>query len=92
MNFRQYDLRHQQQGTIVEVTLVGNAANVYLLDSANLQNYKSRRGYKYFGGLAKSSPIRLVIPHTGTWYVTVDLEGLGGQVRSSIQVISRSAF
>ena len=92
MKFQQYRLGHQQRGDVVEVTLSGSAANVRLLDSGNLQNYKSGRRHRYHGGLITKSPARLFIPHTGTWYVTVDLQGLRGQARSSVQVIPQATL
>lgn len=92
MQFTQYDLGYQHQGTVVEVTLSGSAANVRLLDSSNLQNYKSGRKHTYYGGLIRSSPARLVVPNNGNWYVTVDMQGLRGQTRSSIRIISKEAF
>ena len=51
------------------------------------QKYKQGRRHQYYGGLIKRSPVRLVIPHSGHWHVTVDLQGLGGKVRSSIQIL-----
>lgn len=39
----------------------------------------------------KSSPARLVIPHTGHWHVTVDMQGLRGQTRSAVRVIPHEA-
>ena len=92
MKFQQYSLGHQQRGNVVEVTLSGSAANVRLLDSSNLQSYKSGRRHSYYGGLMTKSPARLVVPHSGTWYVTVDLQGMRGQVRSSVRVIPQSAL
>jgi hypothetical protein len=82
-----YDLGYKSGGEIVMVTLSGNAANVRLMDSSNFSSYKSGRRHKYFGGLAKRSPVRLQIPHSGHWYVTVDLQGLRGSVKSSIQIV-----
>lgn len=92
MRFQEYSLGHRNSGDVVEVTLSGNAANVRLLDSSNLQNFKSGRQHRYYGGLVKQSPARLAIPHSGTWYVTVDLQGLRGQVRSSVRVIPKAAL
>ena len=92
MNFQTYSLGHCQRGDVVEVTLSGSAANVRLLDSSNLQNFKSRRQHRYYGGLVKRSPTRLAIPHAGTWYVTVDLQGLRGKARSSVRVIPKAAL
>ena len=88
MNFQQYDLGFQQRGSVVQVTLVENAANVQLLDSPNLQNYKAGRRFTYYGGHHTSSPVRITIPHAGTWYVVVDLGGYRGHVRSSVRMIN----
>ncbi len=35
MNFSYYDLKNRSGGEIVEVTLSGNAANVFLVDGSN---------------------------------------------------------
>ena len=87
MKFMHHKLGYQRRGTTVEVTLQGNAANVQLLDSSNLQNYKSGRQYKYSGGFFRRSPATLVVPRDGHWHVTVDLPGRGGQVRSSVRIL-----
>ena len=59
-------------------------ANVLLMDDANFSAYRAGRSYRYFGGLAKRSPVRLVAPHTGHWNVVVDLGGYAGSVRAGI--------
>ena len=87
MKFVQHSLGHRNGGEIVEITLEGSAANVRLMDSSNLSSYKRGERHHYYGGLAKQSPVRLQIPHSGTWYVTVDLQGLRGSVRSSVRVL-----
>lgn len=92
MNFTLYDLGYVNEGSIVDVTLQGSAANVRLMDGSNLSNYKAGRDHRYFGGLAKSSPVRLMVPSSGTWHVTVDMQGLRGTVRSSIKVIPGAAL
>lgn len=86
MKFQSYDLGRQKRGAVVVVTLKGNAANVRLMDSHNLNSYKAGRNHRYSGGLAKRSPVRLVVPRDGHWHVTVDLMGLRGNVRSSVSV------
>ena len=83
MQFTHYPLGHQERGTVVEITLSGSAANVRLLDNSNFQNYKSGRKHTYYGGLVRKSPTRLAVPSSGTWHVTVDMQGLRGQTRSS---------
>lgn len=60
MQFQSYDLGHQDRGAVVVVTLRGNAANVRLMDSSNHQAFKRGGRHRYIGGLAKSSPVRLV--------------------------------
>lgn len=86
MRFQHYDLGHLRGGSTVVVTLRGNAANVRLLDSSNFSSYRAGRRHRYFGGLAQRSPVHLRVPRDGHWHVTVDLQGLAGQVRSSVYV------
>lgn len=81
-----HDLGYRNGGEIVQVTLSA-AANVRLMDNSNFNNYKNGRGHQYIGGLARQSPVNLTIPHAGNWYVTVDMVGLRGSVRSSAQVL-----
>ncbi len=92
MNFVHSDLGSRQAGDVVEVTLSGSAANVRLLDSGNFQNYRSGRAHRYVGGLAQQSPVRLVIPSSGTWHVAVDMQGLRGTTRASFRVIPATAL
>ena len=87
MNFVHHDLGHRNTGEIVEINLSGSAANVRLMDSSNFSSYQSGRQHRYIGGLAKQSPVRLQIPHSGSWHVAVDMQGLRGQVRSSARVL-----
>jgi Domain of unknown function (DUF1883)/TIR domain len=89
MQYTFYELRNKERGEIVEVSLSGSAANVRLMDASNYQNYKNGRDHRYHGGLAKQSPIRISIPSSGTWYLTVDLQGLVGSVKSSIRILPR---
>jgi len=92
MKFNHYNLGYQKRGTVVEVTLKGSAANVRLLDSSNLQKYKSGRQHRCYGGLMRRSPARLVVPRSGHWHVTVDMQGLRGTTRSSIRIIPKEAL
>lgn len=87
MKFTHYDLGNRKRGEIVEVSLSGSAANVRLMNSSNFSSYKSGRQHRYIGGLARKSPVRLQIPQSGHWHVTVDMAGLRGRVRSSIRVL-----
>ena len=89
MNYTSYDLGHLEKGRVVEIRLQGNAANVQLMDSGNLNNYKNGRRYRYIGGLAKKSIIHLSTSHSGHWYVAIDLRGLGGSVKSTVNVLPK---
>jgi len=87
MNFTHYDIGWQSKGTVIEITLKGSAANVRLMNNSNFQSYKSGRSHRYQGGLVKRSPVRLAVPSSGHWYVTVDMAGLSGNARSSVRIL-----
>jgi hypothetical protein len=90
MQFIHHDLGYRKAGEIVEIALSGNAAHVRLMDSSNFGRYKNGHQYRYCGGLAKRSPVRLQIPRSGNWHVAVDVQGLGGSVRSSARILPAS--
>lgn len=85
-NFRKFDLGRLDKDATVVVTL-NRAANVRLLNASNLSNFKNGRRHQYYGGLAKVSPLRIRVPSSGTWYLTIDRIGLkAATVRSSVHV------
>lgn len=86
MQFIHNDLGYRQRGEIVEVTLT-SGANVRLMDSSNFSSYKNGCNHRYYGGLAKRSPLRLAIPNSGHWHVAVDMQGLRGSTRASVRVL-----
>lgn len=92
MNFTHYNLGYVERGSVVVVTLQGNAANVRLMDGTSFSSYKAGRQHRYIGGLAKQSPVRLQVPNSGTWHVTVDMQGMRGSVRSSVNVVPGAAL
>ncbi|MBF4617881.1 DUF1883 domain-containing protein [Clavibacter sp. VKM Ac-2873] len=84
--FTQYHWNRLDKGATVVVTLT-RAANVRLMDSSNFNSYKNGRAHKFHGGLVKASPFRIVVPRTGSWYLTVDLMGLKAtSVRSTVAI------
>ena len=85
MNFLNYQLSNVNKGDEVHVTL-DKQAYVRLMDEANYYKYKAGGQYKFYGGKAEKSPITITVPHHGKWYVIVDLGGLSGQVRASVNV------
>lgn len=86
MNYLYKDLGHLHGGEIVEVRLTGQA-NVKLMTSSNYNAYKNGRRHTYYGGLATKTPVRLQVPSSGHWYVTVDLGGYAGKVSASINLL-----
>jgi hypothetical protein len=87
MKYSYYDLKNRSGGEIVEVSLSGNAANVFLVDSSNFSAYKAGRRYRYYGGHVKKSPVRLQIPRSGHWYLVINLGGYSGSVRHSMRIL-----
>lgn len=92
MDFIHSDLGYDASGDVVEVTFSGDAANVRLLDSPNFQRYRRGARHQYYGGLARRSPVRLGIPHSGHWHAVVDMQGLRGRTRASFRVIPAAAL
>lgn len=86
MQFIHNDLGQRKRGEIVEVTLT-RGANVRLMDSSNFSYYKSSKKHRYYGGLAKQSPLRLAIPNPGHWHVAIDMQGLRGSTTASVRVL-----
>jgi hypothetical protein len=84
--FTHYDLGQQKRGSTVVVKLSGNSANVRLLDNSNFSSYQRGGQHRFIGGQAQRSPVRLGVPHDDHWHVVVDLVGLSGQVKSSVNV------
>lgn len=87
MQFHYRDLGHRSRGEIVEVVLKGDAANIRLMDSANLSKFKRNGTGKDYGGFAKKSPVRIPIPHSGHWYVTLDFGGYKGSTTWGVNVL-----
>lgn len=57
----------------------------------NFQRFKEALDFKYVGGVAKKSPIRLAIPESGHWHLIVDMEGHHGLADSAVKMIAAPA-
>ncbi len=75
---------------MVVVTLDGQA-NVMLLDNANYSAYCQGRSFRYFGGWATRSPIKLIPPWYGHWHMIVDMGGYVGTVHAGVRVIKNDS-
>ncbi len=87
MQLTKYDLGHLERGATVVVTLRGSAANVRLMSPSDFNNFQSGRRHQYHGGLAKQSPVRISVPSSGRYILTVDMQGLAGTVHSGVNVV-----
>lgn len=87
-NFRytHYDLKEIRAGTIIEVSL-NAVANVRLMTAGNFQRFTELLDFKYVGGVARKSPVRIAIPETAHWHVIVDGEGHNGLAESSVKML-----
>ncbi len=85
--FTHYDLKAQRAGATFEVTLSA-VNNVRLMTAANFQRFTELLDFKYVGGVARKSPIRLVVPEPGHWHLIVDMEGHHGLADSSVKLVS----
>jgi len=88
--FTHYDLKGQRAGTAVDVSL-NTVNNVRLMTAGNFQRFKELLDFKYVGGVAKKSPIRLVVPEDGHWHLIVDMEGHHLLADSSVKITPRVA-
>ena len=61
MNFHHYEFDLSADDA-VEITL-DKQANVRLLDEQNYTLYRNGKRHRYYGGLAKASPVRIAPPH-----------------------------
>lgn len=86
MKFTHYNLGVLSGGETVIVSLEGQAANVLLMDSSNFSAFRQNGKYNYYGGYVERSPFRIGVPHSGHWFVIVNLGGYAGSVRSSVRV------
>lgn len=84
--FTHYDLRELRAGAVIEVSL--NAVNnVRLMTSGNYQRFTELLDFKFIGGIAKKSPLRLTIPETSHWHLIVDCEGHHALAESSVKML-----
>ncbi len=88
--FTHYDLKALRAGTTVEVTLSA-VNNIRLVTPANFQRFTELLDFKYIGGVARKSPVRLAVPESGHWHLIVDMEGHHGLAESSVKVIAAPA-
>ncbi len=70
----------------VEVTL-DKQANVRLVDGSNFASYKAGREHRFYGGLARKTPITLQAPRPGRWHLVIDLGSHSGTVNATAKIV-----
>lgn len=88
--FTHYDLKELRAGAIIEVSL-NVVNNVRLMTSGNYQRFTEMLDFKYLGGVAKKSPLRVTIPETSHWHLIVDCEGHHTLAESAVKMLPPSA-
>ena len=87
MNYQHWNLGHLSGGEIVEVTISGTGPNVLLMNTTNFNAFKNGRQHRYYGGLAKKSPVRLQVPSAGTWHLVIHFGGYKGSAKVGVNVL-----
>lgn len=90
MKYNFWDLGNQSAGSVVRVTLEGDAANVRLMDSSNYRSFQRGEQHRFVGGNYGRSPVVLEVPHVGHWFVVIDYGGYAGRGRAAVQVLSNA--
>lgn len=70
---------------VVHVELSGTESDVFLADTANYHAFRQGGSFRYTGGHYRCSPVDLVPPHAGHWYVVIMPKG--GRVSASVSVL-----
>ncbi|MFJ4175272.1 DUF1883 domain-containing protein [Microbacterium sp. NPDC089696] len=89
--FQRYTLGNLPAGCSVVVEL-STGANVRLMTPADFSNYKTGRAYRYFGGLARTTPARITVPRSGEWILAVDLAGLAASSVTTKVTVRRAGL
>ncbi len=72
--------------SVIQVNL-SQPAYVRLMDELNYQKYKMKKKYEYTGGYASTPKVDLRPHLRNEWHVVVDLEGMSGHVRASVDIL-----
>lgn len=75
-----------EEGDIVIVNC-DYKCNVMITTDSEYRNYQAGRPFRYHGGAYDRFPVRILVPSTDHWNVTLDLGGGSATVRHSITFI-----
>ena len=86
MSFEDYGMRVEVRFWIRDP--MNGVNNVRLMTAANFQRFTEQLDFKYVGGVAKKSPLRIAVPENGHWHLVVDMEGHHGLAESSVKLVA----
>lgn len=76
--------REYLDGGDIVVVNCSHQCNIRLMDDSNFSSFKSKRKHSYYGGAYKMFPVRIKVPHSGNWNVTIDIGGGRANLEYSI--------
>jgi hypothetical protein len=85
MNF-EHGRAYLQAGSIVVVNC-DTQCNARVMDDANFRSYSNGQAYRALGGGYRYFPVRIPVPSSGYWNVTIDLGGSPDRFRYSMNYI-----
>ncbi|MEF9873700.1 DUF1883 domain-containing protein [Glutamicibacter sp.] len=86
-NFAEHYWDFIERGSILVVTLSG-PAHLRLMDPENFAAFQDGDEFEAYGGLARRAPYRIKVPHSGPWFLAIDLTGLGARgVRHEVSIV-----
>ena len=89
MKYLHYHL-NLKSNNVVQVDLK-SPAYIRLLNEEHYRAYREGKQYRYFGGLAESSPANIKPPHKGEWHLCIDLSGQDGELDATVHIIQEVA-
>lgn len=85
MDFLHYPVKVTPQDTVV--INLSCKANVLFLDDLNYKKYMVGKKFDGRGGLAIRPTVRFTPSYKGLWHVVVDMKGLEGTVKATVDIM-----
>lgn len=79
-----------KSNNVVQVDLK-SPAYIRLMNEEHYRAYREGKQYRFFGGLAESSPANIKPPHKGEWHLCIDMSGQDGELGATVHIIQEVA-
>lgn len=79
-----------KSNNVVQVDLK-SPAYIRLMTEECYRAYREGKQYRYFGGLAESSPANIKPPHKGEWHLCIDLSDQDGELSATVHIFQEAA-